>query len=105
MGNVDSQLSGNYPLGLYHGFEQLKYSALMQDRPKISGENVYSRNIYPAYLNIANSYAFLGNTEKANEYINKIPQDIYIPEKFGIRIEDMVLVTKKDCEILSDDIH
>jgi len=30
---------------------------------------------------------------------------VYIPEKFGIRIEDMVLVKKKDCEILSDDIH
>jgi len=82
MGVTENNLTGNYPMGLYHGFEQLKYSALMQDRPKISGENVYSRNIYPAYLNIANSYAFLGNTEKANEYINKIPQDIYIPEKF-----------------------
>ncbi len=82
MGVVDSQLSGNYPMGLYHGFEQLKYITLMQDRPKISGEDVYSRNIYLAYLNIAISYAFLGNTEKANEYINKIPQDIYIPEKF-----------------------
>lgn len=30
---------------------------------------------------------------------------VYIPEKFGIRIEDMVLVKKRDCEILSDDIH
>ncbi len=29
----------------------------------------------------------------------------YIPGKFGIRIEDMVLVRKNDCEILSDDIH
>ena len=79
---VDNIVLGNYPMGLYHGFEQLKYITLMQDRPKISGEDVYSRNIYPAYLNIANSYALLGNTEKANEYINKIPQDIYIPEKF-----------------------
>ena len=79
---VDNLVLGNYPMGLYHGFEQLKYITLMQDRPKISGEDVYSRNIYFAYLNIANSYAFLGNTEKANEYINKIPQDIYIPEKF-----------------------
>jgi tetratricopeptide (TPR) repeat protein len=79
---VDNIVLGNYPMGLYHGFEQLKYNTLMQDRPKISGEDVYSRNIYLAYLNIAISYAFLGNTEKANEYINKIPQDIYIPEKF-----------------------
>ena len=77
-GSVNLFLTGNYPMGLYHGFEQLKYSTLMQDRPKAPGEDVYSRNIYPAYLNIANSYAFLGNTEKANEYINKIPQDIYI---------------------------
>ena len=68
MGNVDCLLSGNYPLGLYHGFEQLKYSALMQYRPKISGEDVYSRNIYLAYLNIAISYAYLGNKEKAKEY-------------------------------------
>lgn len=30
---------------------------------------------------------------------------VYIPGQFGIRIEDMVLVTKKACEILSDDIH
>ena len=82
MGNVDCQLSGNYPLGLYHGFEQLKYSALMQYRPKAPGEDVYSRNIYPAYLNIAISYAYLGNKEKAKDYINKIPQDIYIAEKW-----------------------
>ena len=30
---------------------------------------------------------------------------VYIPGKFGIRIEDMVLVKKRNCEILSDDIH
>lgn len=29
---------------------------------------------------------------------------VYIPDKFGIRIEDMVLVTKKGCTILSDNI-
>jgi tetratricopeptide (TPR) repeat protein len=82
MVSVNLFLTGNYPLGLYHGFEQLKYSALMQDRPKAPGEDVFSKNIYLAYVVIANSYAFLGNTEKANEYINKIPKDIYIPEKF-----------------------
>jgi Xaa-Pro aminopeptidase len=30
---------------------------------------------------------------------------IYLPHKFGIRIEDMVLVTKKSCEVLSGFIH
>ena len=30
---------------------------------------------------------------------------VYIPNKFGIRIEDMVLVKAKNCEVLSDDIH
>ena len=82
MCRVDSQVTDNYPMGLYHGFEQLKYSALMQDRPKAPGEDVYSRNMYTAYLNIAICYAYLGNTEKAKEYMNKIPQDIYMAEKW-----------------------
>jgi Xaa-Pro dipeptidase len=30
---------------------------------------------------------------------------IYLPGKFGIRLEDMVLVTKEGAEILSDDLH
>ena len=30
---------------------------------------------------------------------------VYIPNKFGIRIEDMVLVTSRGCEVLSGDIH
>ncbi|MCA9405762.1 MAG: M24 family metallopeptidase, partial [Candidatus Omnitrophica bacterium] len=30
---------------------------------------------------------------------------VYLPNKFGIRLEEMVLVTKSGCEILSDNIH
>jgi Xaa-Pro aminopeptidase len=30
---------------------------------------------------------------------------VYIPHQFGIRIEDMVLVTKRGCKVLSDDIN
>ncbi|MDD5097047.1 MAG: aminopeptidase P family protein [Candidatus Omnitrophica bacterium] len=30
---------------------------------------------------------------------------IYLPNKFGIRIEDMILVTRKGCEVLSGFIH
>jgi len=30
---------------------------------------------------------------------------VYLPNKFGIRIEDMVLVTKESCEVLSGSVH
>ncbi len=30
---------------------------------------------------------------------------VYIPNKFGVRLEEMVLVTKKGCEVLSDHIN
>ena len=30
---------------------------------------------------------------------------VYLPGKFGIRIEDMILVTKKGCEVLSGSIN
>jgi Xaa-Pro aminopeptidase len=34
-----------------------------------------------------------------------IEPGIYLPEKFGIRIEDMVLVTQKGCEVLSGSLN
>ncbi len=34
-----------------------------------------------------------------------IEPGVYLPGRFGVRVEDMVLVTKKGCEILSDDIY
>jgi Xaa-Pro aminopeptidase len=30
---------------------------------------------------------------------------VYLPGKFGIRIEDMVLVTRKGCEVFSGSLH
>ena len=30
---------------------------------------------------------------------------VYIPQKFGIRLEEMVLITDKGCEVISDNIH
>ena len=34
-----------------------------------------------------------------------IEPGIYLPGKFGIRIEDMILVTNKGCEVLSGAIN
>lgn len=50
----------------------------------------------------------LGQTNSAplrEGMIITIEPAVYIPNKFGIRIEDMVLVTKKGCKVLSDDIN
>jgi len=46
------------------------------------------------------------NTNKLEEnMVITIEPAVYLPNKFGIRIEDMVLVTNKGCKILSDDIY
>ena len=34
-----------------------------------------------------------------------IEPGVYVPLKYGLRIEDMILVHKEDCEVLSDDIY
>ncbi|MFM7091541.1 MAG: hypothetical protein ACKOZZ_12110, partial [Bacteroidota bacterium] len=65
MSGVESQVIANYPTGLYHAFEQLKYVIEMQNRPKVSGEDVYARDFNLAYQRIAFGYAHLGNKAKA----------------------------------------
>ncbi|MFN6078054.1 MAG: SpoIIE family protein phosphatase [Bacteroidota bacterium] len=82
MSGVESQVIANYPTGLYHAFEQLKYVIEMQNRPKVSGEDVYARDFNLAYQNIAFGFAYLGNKAKALEYLNKLPQNFYLPEKW-----------------------
>ncbi len=34
-----------------------------------------------------------------------IEPGVYLPNRFGVRIEDMILITDKGCEVLSDNIH
>ena len=34
-----------------------------------------------------------------------IEPGVYLPNRFGVRIEDMLLITDKGCEVLSDNIH
>ncbi len=81
MSNIESKVISNYPLALYHAFEILKYTLEMQDRPKDPRENIYARKIDNAYYQIAYSYAFLGNTAKAMEYMNKCDKQIFIPKQ------------------------
>uniref|UniRef100_UPI004048CD45 SpoIIE family protein phosphatase n=1 Tax=Algoriphagus sp. TaxID=1872435 RepID=UPI004048CD45 len=90
MSNIEGKVTANYPMSLYHAFEELKSLKEMQYRYEVPGET----EIYDSYpqalrlignqLNIAFGYAFLGNKTKALEYWNKIPQDIYLPEKWKV---------------------
>ncbi len=90
MSNIEGKVTANYPMSLYHAFEELKSLKEMQDRYEVPGETeIYDS--YPQALrlignqrNIAFAYAFLGNKTKALEYWNKIPQDIYLPEKWKV---------------------
>ena len=93
MSNIEGKVTANYPMSLYHAFEELKSLKEMQYRYEVPGET----EIYDSYpqalrlignqLNIAFGYAFLGNKTKALEYWNKIPQDIYLPEKWKVNTE------------------
>ena len=90
MSIIECNVTANYPMSLYHAFEELKSLKEMQYRYEVPGET----EIYDSYpqalrlignqLNIAFGYAFLGNKTKALEYWNKIPQDIYLPEKWKV---------------------
>ena len=82
MSAIECKVIANYPMGLYHAFEHLKYVIEMQNRPKVSGEDVYARDFNLAYQNIAFGFAYLGNNAKALEYLNKLPQNFYLPEKW-----------------------
>ena len=90
MSNIEGKVTANYPMSLYHAFEELKSLKEMQYRYEVPGETeIYDS--YPQALrlignqrNIAFGYAFLGNKTKALEYWNKIPQDIYLPEKWKV---------------------
>uniref|UniRef100_UPI004047C283 SpoIIE family protein phosphatase n=1 Tax=Algoriphagus sp. TaxID=1872435 RepID=UPI004047C283 len=90
MSVIEGKVTANYPMSLYHAFEELKSLKEMQYRYEVPGETeIYDS--YPQALrlignqrNIAFGYAFLGNKTKALEYWNKIPQDIYLPEKWKV---------------------
>ena len=93
MSNIEGKVTANYPMSLYHAFEELKSLKEMQYRYEVPGETE-TYDSYPQtlsliqnQLNIAFGYAFLGNKTKALEYWNKIPQDIYLPEKWKVNTE------------------
>ena len=90
MSNIEGKVTANYPMSLYHAFEELKSLKEMQYRYEVPGETE-TYDSYPQtlsliqnQLNLAFGYAFLGNKTKALEYWNKIPQDIYLPEKWKV---------------------
>jgi serine phosphatase RsbU (regulator of sigma subunit) len=84
MSEIEGKVTGNYPMSLYHAFEQLKFVEEMQDRHEVPGETEISRSYLMAHLAIAFGYAFIGNKTKALEYMNKFPQDFYLPKKWEV---------------------
>ncbi len=111
MFQIEAKVISNYPMALYHSFEELRYSLAMKDRPVDPRENIYARNYDDAYFDIAFSYAFLGNKEKAVEYMSKMPKELFIPyqpEKFyekvgyneisimGVQAQFQILVNEYD---------
>ncbi|MFZ9660607.1 MAG: tetratricopeptide repeat protein [Chitinophagaceae bacterium] len=73
MFQVESKVTGNYPGALFHSLNQLTYAL-----KNIEDGLAYDRQFFAvtsvdwANYNIAFSYAFLGNKQKANEYIDKV---------------------------------
>ena len=66
-------VTGNYPLALYYSFQSNKYAKINIEKNVINPS--WWQKAWLDYTNycIATSYAFLGNFDKAKEYINKTP--------------------------------
>ena len=69
--SVLNTVIGNYPMALYYSFQCLKYVNLNIENGIIVEDSYKATWKEFANWSIAMSYAFLGNKQKAKEYINK----------------------------------